>query len=57
MFIGKKSKKKVMSQKPSKEAKALSLFLMAYKSVNPVYKEKSKRINLILMILGIKLDK
>jgi hypothetical protein len=45
MFIGKKLKKKVMSQKPSKEAKALSLFLMAYKSVNPVYKEKSKRIN------------
>lgn len=31
--------------KPSPEAKALSLFLMAYKSINPIYKEKSKRIN------------
>ena len=32
-------------EKPSPEAKALSLFLMAYKKTNPVYKEKSKRIN------------
>ena len=31
--------------KPSPEAKALSLFLMAYKSKDPIYKEKSKRIN------------
>lgn len=31
--------------KPTPEAKALSLFLMAYKTTNPVYKEKSKRIN------------
>ena len=31
--------------KPSPEAKALSLFLMAYKTINPIYKDKSKRIN------------
>jgi hypothetical protein len=36
-------KKKI--EKPSPEAKALSLFLMAYKTTNPIYKEKSKRIN------------
>ena len=36
-------KKKI--EKPSPEAKALSLFLMAYKTIDPVYKEKSKRIN------------
>jgi len=34
-----------LSSKPSPEAKALSLFLMAYKTTNPIYKEKSKRIN------------
>ena len=33
------------TEKPTSEAKALSLFLMAYKSKDPVYKEKSKRIN------------
>ena len=33
------------TNKPSAEAKALSLFLMAYKTKDPVYKEKSKRIN------------
>lgn len=32
-------------EKPSPEVKALSLFLMAYKTKNPLYKEKSKRIN------------
>ena len=32
-------------KKPSPEAKALSLFLMAYKKTNPIYKENSKRIN------------
>jgi len=32
-------------EKPTPEAKALSLFLMAYKTVNPKYKEESKRIN------------
>ncbi|MDX2361841.1 MAG: hypothetical protein QNK23_13610 [Crocinitomicaceae bacterium] len=32
-------------EKPSPEAKALSLFLMAYKKTDPIYKEKSKRIN------------
>lgn len=31
--------------KPSAEAKALSLFLMAYKTIKPVYKEQLKRIN------------
>ena len=36
-------KKKI--EKPSPEAKALSLFLMAYKTTNPIYKERSKRIN------------
>lgn len=30
---------------PSKEAKALSLFLMAYKTESQEYKDKSKRIN------------
>ncbi|MBU2018736.1 MAG: hypothetical protein KJ941_03735 [Bacteroidetes bacterium] len=32
-------------EKPSAEAKALSLFLMAFKTINPIYKEKSKRMN------------
>ena len=32
-------------EKPTPEAKALSLFLMAYKTKNPIYKEKSKRMN------------
>ena len=31
--------------KPTPEAKALSLFLMAYKTIDPAYKEKAKRIN------------
>jgi hypothetical protein len=31
--------------KPTPEAKALSLFLMAYKTKDPIYKEESKRIN------------
>ena len=34
-----------MNIKPTPEAKALSLFLMAYKTIKPIYKEKSKRIN------------
>ena len=33
------------NEKPSKEAKALSLFLMAFKSKKPIYKEQSKRIS------------
>lgn len=33
------------TEKPTPEAKALSLFLMAYKSKDPSYKEKLKRIN------------
>ena len=32
-------------EKPSPEAKALSLFLMAYKTISPIYKDKSKHIN------------
>ncbi len=31
--------------KPTPEAKALSLYLMALKKKNPTYKEQSKRIN------------
>jgi len=42
-------------EKPSPEAKALSLFLMAYKTKNPIYKEKSKRINRLWDL--VKLDK
>ncbi len=41
----KKYRKKSTTEKPTPEAKALSLFLMAYKSKDPIYKEKSKRIN------------
>ena len=33
------------TEKPSPEAKALSLFLMAYKTTSPTFKEKSKRMN------------
>jgi hypothetical protein len=33
------------SGKPTSEAKALSLYLMAYKATSPAHKEKSKRIN------------
>ncbi|GLR19809.1 hypothetical protein [Portibacter lacus] len=33
------------SEKPSPEAKALSLYLMAFKSTSPKHKEKSKRVN------------
>ncbi len=33
------------AEKPTPEAKALSLFLMAYKTKSPMYKEKAKRIN------------
>ena len=33
------------ADKPSPEAKALSLFLMAYKTNDPIYKEQSKRMN------------
>ncbi|MFT5859664.1 MAG: hypothetical protein ACI865_001768 [Flavobacteriaceae bacterium] len=32
-------------EKPSTEAKALSLFLMAHKATSPTHKEKAKRIN------------
>lgn len=33
------------SEKPTPEAKALSLFFMAFKSSDPIIKEKSKSIN------------
>ena len=33
------------TEKPTPEAKALSLYLMAFKKTNPAYKEKSKSIN------------
>ena len=33
------------SDKPTPEAKALSLFLMAFKATKPVYKEQSNRIH------------
>ena len=36
---------KNIKEKPSPEAKALSLFLMAYKTKSPIHKEQSKRIN------------
>ena len=36
---------KLKPEKPTAEAKALSLYLMAYKTINPIYKEKAKRIN------------
>lgn len=42
-------------EKPSPEAKALSLFLMAYKATIPIYKEKSKRINRLWDL--VKIDK
>jgi hypothetical protein len=32
-------------EKPSPEAKALSLFLMAFKSTDPAYKDQAKHIN------------
>jgi hypothetical protein len=32
-------------EKPTPEAKALSLFLMAHKTINHTYKEKARRIN------------
>ena len=45
-------------EKPSPEAKALSLFLMAYKTINPIYKEKSKRIKrLWKLVLSDELSK
>ena len=38
-------KKRKESKVPTPEAKALSLFLMAYKTIKPVYKEQAKYIN------------
>lgn len=37
--------KRKKSQAPTPEAKALSLFLMAYKTIKPIYKEQAKYIN------------
>ena len=44
---------KTKTEKPSPEAKALSLFLMAYKTINPIYKEKSKRIKMLWGLVKI----
>lgn len=45
-------------EKPSAQAKALSLFLMAYKTKDPIYKEKSKRMNKLWgLVLKEKLSK
>ena len=38
-------RKNTVKTAPSTEAKALSLFFMAYKTKSPIYKEKAKRIN------------
>ena len=38
-------KKRRESKAPTPEAKALSLFLMAYKTIKPIYKEQAKYIN------------
>lgn len=44
-------------EKPSHEAKALSLYLMAFKSSSPTHKEKSKRINRLWnLVLNDELD-
>mgnify|MGYP001822870442 CR=1 FL=1 len=40
-------------EKPTPEAKALSLFLMAYKTIDPIYKEQSKRINKLWSLVSI----
>ncbi len=45
--------KKKKLEKPSPEAKALSLFLMAYKTIDPIYKEQSKRINKLWDLVNI----
>lgn len=46
------SDSKKNTEKPSPEAKALSLFLMAFKGQNPSYKEKAKRINRLWDLVG-----
>ena len=38
-------KRNEQKQKPTPEAKALSLFLMAYKTIKPTYKDESRRMN------------
>lgn len=43
--------------KPTPEAKALSLYLMAFKATSPTHKEKAKRINrLWSLVLNNELD-
>ncbi|HAY87816.1 MAG TPA: hypothetical protein DCY51_00065 [Bacteroidetes bacterium] len=45
-------------EKPTPEAKALSLFLMAYKSTNQTYKDKARHIkNRLDLVVAGKLDK
>lgn len=41
------------TDKPSPEAKALSLYLMAFKATSPIHKEKSKRMNRIWGLVKI----
>lgn len=41
-------------EKPSPEAKALSLFFMAYKNIDPKYKDKARRINRQWDLVGYK---
>lgn len=43
---------KKKAEKPAAEAKALSLFLMAFKGEFPIYKEKAKRINRLWDLVG-----
>jgi len=45
---------KKQPEKPSPEAKALSLFLMAFKTIDPSYKEKAKRINRLWDLVSTK---
>ena len=45
---------KKQPEKPSPEAKALSLFLMAFKAIDPSYKEKAKRINRLWDLVSTK---
>lgn len=42
------------TEKPTPEVKALSLFLMAFKKTNPIYKDKSRSIKKMwdLVLLG-----
>ncbi|MFT6338162.1 MAG: hypothetical protein ACJATI_004934 [Halioglobus sp.] len=47
-------KKNTEKPSPSPEAKALSLFLMADKTKDPVYRDKSKRMNRLWDLVGLR---